>query len=121
MCWIGTIKDRKVAQENIKVYKVFNRGPDGVISPFRKMPYRYNEIYETELGIVRGADESIKINEGFHSYETFKEVLDPMWFSFIWNFPLVCGCIIPKGSTYYINSGCIVSNKIIIINEICNW
>lgn len=122
MCWIGTIKDKKVAQEDITVYKVFYPSSGGIISPFQMMPYRRNTIYETEFGIVKEFNESITISKGFHSYETLKIAQDSTWFSFFWDFPVIYKCIIPKGSIYYINSEMVVvSNKIIVTNEDCKW
>ena len=122
MCWIGNLSDRRIADRDKVVYKVFIKSREGELkSVFREMPYKRNTLYETKFEIAAGFVEDRKvifIGAGFHSFETFTEAC-----KFKCGIPLVIiKCIIPKGSIYYINSEMVVvSNKIIVTNEDCKW
>ena len=129
MCWIGNLSDRRIANRDKVVYKVFIKSREGELkSAFREMPYKRNTLYETKFEIAAGFVEDRKvifIGAGFHSFETFTgacKLISTRSYHKC-GIPLVIiKCIIPKGSIYYINSEMVVvSNKIIVTNEDCKW
>ena len=129
MCWIGNLSDRRIADRDKVVYKVFIKSREGELkSVFREMPYKRNTLYETKFEIAADFVEDRKvifIGAGFHSFETFTGAckLTGTRSYHKCGIPLVIiKCIIPKGSIYYINSEMVVvSNKIIVTNEDCKW
>ena len=147
MCWTGKTTDKKVAGENLTVYKILfimTGESKGIISfsPFYGMGYEKNKVYERSITPRVFSDYSFgcQIDEGFHCYDgdcIVKEcterpddlvVITKDSYRHIFSGPTLLRdkglmaafkCVIPKGTTYYINKdGEIVSEKIEIINRI---
>lgn len=147
MCWVGKLTDRKVAIENVTVYKILAMDNYGnYFSPFIGSYYSIGEKYVlnsiTPKQDYVGVNVSVtcKIYEGMHSfngncmveYDTIKRALvfkeDGIMLCSIeifnnnpillHTFVVIAKCTIPKGSVYYENKdGEIVSDGL-IINEI---
>lgn len=142
MCWTSHNYKHPVkiiADEDIKVFKIVNRNLTSVYEDFQyeiEREYKLMEPIVLEIGSTAGM---WLINKGFHSYcfETVKIYVD--YYSNIFSHEtiqeisiytkfgrndkfvgdigkyIIAECIIPKGSTYYINEfGEIVSDKISI-------
>ena len=55
MCWIGNLSDRRIANRDKVVYKVFIKSREGELkSALRAMPYKRNTLYETKFEIAAG-------------------------------------------------------------------
>lgn len=135
MCLITPNKEKKIAEEDMIVYKALMPDARSVLQGFL---YELNKLYETEIeesddwcaadsyainalneadynyGTSRSDDRLISIGEGFHSCKTIEraeEMKDPN--------ERIFSCTIPKGSEYYEDlSDLLVSNKIIINEEV---
>lgn len=137
MCWIGRMKDRKRALEDITVYKILeetnNLGDDytGLFSPVRGMKYEIGKTYTPNMEIIpfyNSGYHTCSISIGLHCYSEDNKIIvsndgditviggsryaghgDTI-------IPIIVRCIIPKGTTYYINSrGEIVTEKLTLI------
>jgi hypothetical protein len=111
MCFYSEDVKKKIATKNIVCYKTGKSW--GFLrkkfkSEYKNFKYRFNKCYSTELGIT--GSKAIWIDSGFHSYR-YEHML--YYYS-----PFNVKCIIPKGATYYENSGEYVSNQIIIKKRI---
>ena len=124
MCWISfKLPKPKIATEDIVCYKIFR---------CRKIKWNtkvFYSLYRDYQYIAYASNPKITINfkkfhtspscwyitEGYHSYNTlFKAILERIGTSY----PIV-KCIIPIGSTYYLNNEDeIVSSDIIITDKI---
>lgn len=151
MCWLSKVeKIPRTAGEDIPVYKVmwlpYEEGK--FYSYYNEMEYEVRKVYSMEDFKPENAEfilfgYSMRIDEGFHSYNKDKtKIYDRL---FCWEiqgstecFPMysrdiiltpptdckykdivAVKCIIPKGSTYYENEyGEIVSDKIMVTDEI---
>jgi hypothetical protein len=130
----------KKLKEDMSVYKILDRGDSALWSSYQWFKYIPNMVYTTEIkksdegvpfdyldkelynvldlsfshGVTTLPDHLVFITEGFHScLNSIRLVSHTNRISSIYK------CIIPKGSIIYINgTGCIVSNQIIITNEI---
>lgn len=127
MCWVSYCinnMNKHIAKKDIYVYKVAMRvGCDMAIAPF------YREFSYT-LGVTYGKLKSLEpvyyphdeciINEGFHSYRSFKRVLENG--KSFKDHPYYRGlaiykAVIPTGAEYYVNEkGEVVSNQLKIID-----
>lgn len=145
MCWEGNFNP-KIAEKDISVFKIVRKiSPFKVESVYEKFPYNLDTLYilntvESEIvscsGLL-GAYDIVK--RAFHSYlsdsvSTFKysgilyitpykdNIKSPLDYFRLSDESLVrIECIVPKGSQYCINElGEIVSNKIILKNEMSN-
>ena len=132
MCWIGN-KGPIILDKDISVFKiVVNKGVD-IYSYYQSFLYQLNKLYTEELD-VRKANGSIIINKGFHSYSTkcsigkigdryitvrsMSDYYDDEIYYELLDITLIQLCIIPSGSTVYINqSGEVVSDKIILTEK----
>lgn len=138
MCWISSKPPvRRIAIESIYTYKVVYDYSeflcDSLIMGF---VYEYYKLYTQNKAIMplcRARTNKWIIEEGFHSYRTWL-VAKKAFEGFSTDSSIrkkikIVQCIIPKGTTFYINeNGEIVSDRI-IINRIlktdaklpCTW
>lgn len=123
-----------IAEEDIPVFKIAKYENDKIFSYYKSFVYEPGITYKTELGKPMYAllSPEEKIYEGFHSYTN-----DCKWGKIVCGGKYICiygindvvglydgskvvklNCVIPKGSTYYINPnlGACVSNQIKVIN-----
>lgn len=129
MCWISKTLEKKIANEDIKVFKVGRVNAGEFISYYRDFKYEFNRLYRTDIFILRDLDNNTNyIFDGFHSYNSktcryVKSTDTGQWdvffgSMFIDSINSDCSpveCTIPKHSEYYENEhGEIVSNQIII-------
>lgn len=147
MSWVGRIQNKRLAKDNIIVYKVFsvfvNEGI--LMSPIAKRQYTLGKLYNTEIhtekyvppySVLGGGISSnvIIIKDGIHCLSnkceferitTSSSTLPKKYLQLrVWlkkpqypyeqkgtdvyscddyTYPAVFKCIIPKGTTYYIN------------------
>lgn len=129
MCWIGR-RGPIVLDKDIHVFKIVTIKGVDIYSYYQSFLYQLNKLYTTELD-VRKVDRNIVINKGFHSYsnecsvEKFNDhhmlvhsMLNYGDYEVYDTFYTIKkqSCIIPLGSTVYINKeGEVVSNQIILI------
>ena len=130
MCWIGR-KDSIVLEKDMPVFKIVTAKGTDIYSFYQSFHYQLNKLYTTELD-VRKAYGNIVINRGFHSYATdcpveritnlhiaVHSMVNYYDYEIYYDrsYPVLKQpCIIPSGSTVYINQvGEIVSNQIILI------
>jgi hypothetical protein len=137
MCLVSEQKVPKVAKRNIYSYKVVYK--DAIAENYRSYceNFRYilGQTYKIELRIdkydndcfadsrainrfhkkIRNGAKLFTVSDGFHSYSTIKRIQE-LWLT---KDLYIVLCMIPKGSEY-IKDGdsLIVSNQIIILNEI---
>ena len=144
MCWQGNFNP-KIAEKDISVFKIVRKQtPFKVESVYEKFPYYLGILY-----ILKTVNSEIKscpdlvgayiVTEAFHSYlsdsvSVFKysdilyitpnidNIKSPLDYFRLSDESLVrIECIVPKGSQYCINElGEVVSNKIILKNEMSN-
>lgn len=142
MCWSSRnrsiLECKKVAQEDVPVRKIMMVSKTGqYLSYFREFIYALNVPYSQPIepksdGIQRWGCKT----KGFHSYDVncrmskrkgerddIMDVFSPNnklfleYYSLLHNLVIV-DCIIPKGTTYYVNeNGEYVSENIIIVKE----
>jgi hypothetical protein len=137
MCWVGYIKDRKCALEDITVYKILeetnNLGDDftGLFSPVRGMKYEIGKTYTPNLRIkpfYNYVCDECSISIGLHCYSEDNKIIvsNDGDITVIGGsryaahghtiIPIIVRCIIPKGTIYYINSsGEIVTEKLTLV------
>lgn len=128
MCWIGKLDTTaKIAEKDIEVFKICRpRTKNTCVSWFRNFRYKKGETYEHPINI----DETelfLNIDEGIHSYILNIDIerSDDIYLSLTLDNKFICiypndvcyvKCIIPKGSTYFINErGEVVSDAIKIL------
>lgn len=135
MCWYSRKPVLKIADVDIKVYKVMKCVYHSLYSFYYLKHYELNKEYNLDKNIPLkyNSDGVGKIEEGFHSYieyecvEKHKSMNQPIYkikinkfISYSTTVPhaiCIAECTIPKGSYYYINlMGEVVSNRIIINN-----
>ena len=135
MCWTGKLSDKKIAEDDISVYKILSKNIDWeLVAPYQRTKYNLHKLYSVSEFGMRGVcftHNEIEIREGFHSFNSNCKVwgastvtaivsakgvgMDLEISGRISDLLLPAKCIIPKGSEYYENDfGEIVSNKIII-------
>lgn len=110
----------KVNLKPIIVYKIIMKTKTGFKTPFRYYPVDFikNECVLKSKLIKDG----YIVDNGIHAYRSLDRAVSEMenlkWFSFNCSF-IVFKAIIPKFSNYYIGcDGDIVSNKMIITDEV---
>lgn len=134
MCLIAENKEKKIALEDIVVYKSGTIGAaNHFISTYMHTRYNFDTLYNTELeesdewscldymdsiyldkryddwnqGKIK---ELLCIGQGFHSYKNIDRAKTSMWSN-----ESIVECIIPKGAEYYEGvTDLLVSNQIII-------
>ena len=131
MCWTSkTIPVRRIAKNNIKVYKILYKVGNIIKSPvFNEFAWEIGvdfSISSTRLYTVKSG-ELYYIDEGFHSLKDVPIKKGFYWYTPKTNYMLfgidehtdtLFECIIPKGSAYYINSnGEIVSDHLKIVKK----
>lgn len=124
MCWISKERIKRIAKEDIPVFKIVNRDKTSV---FRNFLYEENTEYSLgkEIHVYESGIMHFFINEGFHSYckkceitytysDGFFRVIDLVGTVLLGRKSLlILECLIPKGATYYINEeGECVSDKL---------
>ena len=135
MCWYGKLKDKHIADEDIKVFKVVRVLENKIMSIYlNDFKWKLGKNYTTTLGIMRyGRMDIININRGFHCYDPemtcikfeldmvkvcceFKRLDSYSLSSSISNYKInlfIMECIIPKGTEFYKNgNGEIVAKSI---------
>jgi hypothetical protein len=131
MCWFTYNKEeafQKVAEENIKVYKILKRfiltnNKVKYKSYVMDTEYKLNRLYSLDKSLHVNVIERLfctryNINEGFHSY------IKKPYIEYIRSFGddiVVAECIIPKGSHYCKNDTQYVSDKIKIVKVLNNF
>ena len=149
MCWIGELENKRIAIEDIPIYKIMIKGnrKDCFSSYFWHSDYIKNEIRQSIIIVedkFEGKEKEIKVNVALHSYSiehTFIEKAytgDPRFdnnYTCIYikdrfnkntlefyddDKLIVVKGYIPKDSVYYINNrGEVISNKL-IMTKICS-
>ena len=117
MCWIGK-NNKQIAKEDIKVFKIVWFIEGNHMSYFYKDCYwAINEKKTLKIKTCKKRDNVLKITKGLHSYSNNCKILvkgmllkcvlnDVKIFACPYRGSLLhkMNCIIPKGSTYYLNS-----------------
>ncbi len=120
------------ATEDLEVFKAivtYYQVEDCCSSIYQEFSYIFDKLYQTEMKESNDGNyfDSIDkraylfpgsktkfITNGFHSANTKQRLRDHIRYCI----QKITKCIIPKGSLYYINeTGCIVSNQIILTNK----
>lgn len=135
MCWRSNNPVKKIAEENIHVFKIMKNKENELRSIYAQFLYEINKLYSSNIeNPIKHHYKYYDINKGFHSYSIqcklhitrdkaiyiisiYNDVLD-VFPSKIngWNIVKI-NCIIPEGSEYYLNErGEFVSNKIKVIS-----
>ena len=144
MCWNSKDVIAKIADNDIECFKiVLQDGSNTIYSYYQEFKYELNKLYKTELNFIKHRSLGYtSILQGFHSYsnelkydityynlipliKVFNDKTDNTFQAYMVHSTLsnknilaksvIANCIIPKGSTYYVNEhGEIVSNQIII-------
>lgn len=126
MCWVGN-NNKKILTEDLMTFKLLHVTRGVLHSYYMNFEYECNKIYSQKL-FVYSSESCTSITKGLHSYSTdcnirkYHSGLITVSFNGIdicTVFPDVLQkCIIPKGSTVYINDmGEVVSNKIILTEK----
>ena len=135
MCWITFVKPvKKVAKEDIKVYKILRKYGNRITSPVRKtMEWEIGKLVDLRKPLYyRGGNicNAWILKEGFHSLIDCP-VLVPTYCGKEWTIEKndkclfqcdrgesVYECVIPAGSTYYENEyGEVVSDRLIVLKK----
>ncbi len=108
MCLLMKRNQKKlIAQEDIPCVKVLIKEYDTddsiLVSPYKRHPYVFGEMVEAEIGEPEnylGPNDSLKIEEGIHSFANKIDAVreTSFWFD---SFYVLCHAIIPKGAEYY--------------------
>ena len=147
MCWIGYIKDKRVAEKDIHCKKIIAMRDDNTLSGWYMPQHSYTlgKTYQEDIRIIYPYlnSEKINIGRGLHCYSDvckmvkyvtpyscydyliarLKKRSDVVYkkdeFLFRNAKPLIVEVIIPKGTTYYENDlGEIVTEKFILTKTI---
>ena len=142
MCWMSRTLTKRIATEDIKVFKIGESHGGKFYGMYTGFKYQLNQLYSTHICIREVDYQDIFIgSHGFHSYDPFIVHLDIpendiiQWAVYAGQRRLdfdtfdtdgtnyvKAECIIPKGSVYYKNDmGEIISNLIIIKNVEPIW
>jgi hypothetical protein len=135
MCWVCLEKPvKKVAEEDIAVYKIFTLKrdvPGGltiITSPIYKLDWQLGTTYHEEINLLEDLQGYV-IYEGLHScmghpipsYTLWKLNDRAVMFRGRFEIQEALKCTIPKGSTYYVNTdGLVVSDTLIVDDTECN-
>ena len=115
----------RIADKDIQCYKVVYAGSTDniIVSKHHKYVYEINRLYKLNHELrpytsPKSLSNISSIDEGFHSYTKLRVVLDTDYYKLM----TIVKCIIPKGSTYYLNNKDeeYVSDQIIIKEIIYN-
>lgn len=132
MCWIGNLKSvAKIAEKDIKVYKIVTIIDHNLYSVFKNYKYRLGVEEKASLSISRL--HKLMITHGLHSYsedckihDTCTEVnvivkntdcMTCCMYTKVSTYTLCkLECVIPKGAVYYCNkNGEMVSDRLLPI------
>ena len=134
MCWMCSKAEKKIAEEDIKVFKIGKGYEDIFESLYVDFKYQLNQLYTSCIDVEFQTHSNNFIgSQGFHSYDPsivhlkISENGIIQWAVYAGKRRLDCDthigdcvkaeCVIPKGSVYYKNDmGEIISNQIIIKN-----
>lgn len=132
MCWVSSKAEKKIAEEDIKVFKIGKSHGGRFCGMYTDFEYQLNQLYSTHICIREVDYQSVFIgSQGFHSYDPSIVHLDIRENEIIqWavyarqrrlDFDTVIAdyvkaeCVIPKDTTYYENkNGEIISEAIIV-------
>lgn len=125
MCLYLKKTKKYTASENIEVFKRFlkpsKEDTKTLITPYMNKRLYKNRLLKTKIGRIMPSILKSKkgfIEQGFHSYSKLSTAMDKSRLLSIDCEVIYC-CIIPKGAEYYIGEDNeIVSNQLIIINQI---
>jgi hypothetical protein len=122
----GNVKP-KIAERDITCYKVFDNGTYGnqhgtfIRSLYQDFPYKIGIKYELDgyMNPIKDCIGNSTIEVGLHSYTCLKHAEQKSIRLSWYNGRCVYKCIIPKGSTYYVNTKHkeYVSDQIIIVEQ----
>ena len=74
MCWTGNLSDKKIAEDDISVYKILSRNIDlELVAPYQRIKYNLHKLYSVSEFGMRGVcftHNEIEIREGFHSFNS---------------------------------------------------
>lgn len=126
MCWVGN-NNKKILTEDLTTFKLLHVIMGGLYSYYMNFEYECNKIYSQKL-LVDSSKSHTAITRGFHSYSIDCTIVKDDYSMVIVSFNgrHICSmfpdvlqkCIIPKGSTVYINDmGEVVSDKIILTEK----
>lgn len=127
MCLYLKKTKKYTASENIEVFKRFlkpsKEDAKTLITPYMNKRLYKNRLLKTKIGRIMPSTFKGKkgfIEQGFHSYSILSTAIDKSKSRLLSiDYEVIYCCIIPKGAEYYIGEHDeIVSNKIIIINQI---
>lgn len=147
MCWINkNVAEKCIADVPIECYKIAIQLEDGTIkSYYERFEYEIGKCYKVPELFVKTNYDLKAIAEGFHSYSkrfNMQKRYNGVWLSYNtskvfyarevfyfnevpigrWAKTVLLRCIIPVGSTYYINTeDCIVSDAIEITSVENIW
>lgn len=142
MCWVSYKKaEGKIAEEDIKVFKIGKTHEDMFCSMYTGFKYQLNQLYTSRIDIefeFKEDRDRFVGSQGFHSYDPSIVHLE-ICENVISRWSALAGqklldfdtgdanyvkaeCVIPEGSVYYENEwGEIISSQIIIKNVESIW
>lgn len=135
MCWTSETLKKRIATEDIKVFKIGENHGGMFYSMYKYFKYQLNQLYTSYIDIeFQDCNDRFVGSRGFHSYgpsivhlEISTKNVIPRWEVSARQRRLdfytggvdyvKAECVIPKGSMYYENEdGEIISNQIVIKN-----
>ena len=149
MCWIGNENDKKIAEQDIPVFKICAASSinENLVFPYyfsHKIKYAENITYNESICFSNGirpfwdakrflTEELFEIAQGLHSYSTelkltlFKHLQihgknnSEVIGKYCQSYARLVLCLIPKGATYYANEDGEYVSDALTISHICHY